>query len=578
MTSFKFLSKKIRIPWAIALLLSAAAFGISLRLFYVWQIGLHPVLNLSLPDTDPFMFDLMAKNINSSEPLAIQSPINPITVYFIGLVYRLFGTSPLSLYLTFFILSMISTAFLMLAGRALFGWRAGLLAGTFFVYYRMNFFYDALLDGTALSQFLLIMTLSLGILYVKKHNAFLYTGFLGFALLLCLSRVFYWFLIIPLILLCAVRFQQYKKPSLLLFNALFAVLAAISFFQFHSADRYSHKFGVHFYIGNHAGASGLMESIPGIPSTSEGFAKDTILAACAETGRRDHLNWYWIKKTIGSYRQTSASWPGLLLKKLSYLTNAYEPHNISSVYFYEKYSRLKYFPRLNFGALVSLAAAGVFMILLKRHRGGKLLLVPFVFLLMTTLSIFIASRYRMPLVPFLCLFAGFGLEQAAFLLRQKNYKAFSFLLVIIAAVWLWSGRPAGLFQKENDIQAWETESFKAWDYAATVKALREQFKNWNSLDSKQRLFLTAEFEKYRMTAEFDKAYTDLLPSVENDPASRGLLLALRARFEEKNFNLHEALRIWKKLESDPFWGAPAQKKIQDIEIITHVLNGKVKDH
>ncbi len=571
------LIQKRPVSWMTCLLLSVALFGALLRFAYVWQIGRHPILNLYLPGTDPFIYDLAAKNLNSAHPLNIQTPVNLITIHFIRFIYLVFGTQPAALYTVFFALSMIGAAFLTAAGSALFGWHAGLSAGTLLIYYRMNFFYDALLDGTALSQFLLVMTLSLGVLYIKKQKDFLYAGFLIFALLVCLSRVFYWFLIIPLVLLCLVRFQHYKKPALVLCNILFMALAVIGFGRLHSADPYSHKFGVHFYIGNHAGASGLMEDIPGIPATSEGFAKDTVLAAYAETGRRDHLNWYWIKKTIDSYHQTRASWPALFFKKFSYLTNTYEPHNISSVYFYEKYSRLKYFPRLTFGALLSLAAAGIFMALRKQHPGGKLLLVPFVFLLMASLSIFIASRYRMPLIPFLCLFAGFGAEQALAALTQKRYRISALACVIMAAALLWANRPISIFQKESDISVWETESFKAWDYAATVKALQEQFKIWNSLDSKQKLFLTAEFEKYRMPFEFEEAYRSLLP-VTNDAPSRGLLLALRARFEEKNFNLHEALKLWRELEPDPLWRLTAQKKIQDIEIIAPVLSGESKDH
>ncbi len=569
---------KKRVPSATGLLLALALLGILLRLAYVWEVGHHPLLNLALPGTDQFIYDLMAQNLNAAHPLSIQTPVNLITVHFVRFVYHVFGTNPFSLYMAFFALSMISVIFLSVAGGLLFGWHSGLLAGILLIYYRMNFFYDAIIDGTALSQCLLIMTLSLYVMYVKKQKTFLYGLFLIFSLLLCLSRIFYWFLIIPTIVGCIIHLKQWQKPALKAANIVFVILAALCFYQFHSADGYSHKFGVHFYIGNRAGSIGLMDSIPGIPSTSEGLAKDTILQAYAETGSRDHLNRYWIKKTFESYRQTQDSWPDLILKKLSYLTNNYETHNISSVYYYEKHSHLKYYPRLNFAVLLSLAAGGIALVFFRHHRGGKLLLLAVLFLLVMILSIFICSRYRMPLVPLLCLYAGFGIDQLLTVFKEKKYKTSAAVILIALITLLWANHPIQILQKETDIQTWEMESQKAWFHSADTAALRQQYKSWDNLTDHQKILLTMQLEKSMMPSEFNEAYQAIFPSVPAGTTSRNLLLSLRARFEEENFNFQEALKIWEQLAQDPLWSARAQEKIKEIKIAGPLLDKNFRNH
>ncbi len=560
------------IPLSAAILSAAAAFGILLRFLYARHIALDPALNLSLPGTDPFLFDMLAKNLASADPLPIQSPLNPVTAHFIGIIYRLFGAHPPPLYLTFATLGVISAFALAAAGSLLFGWQAGTLAGILLIYYHMNFFYDTVIDGTALSQFLLIMSLFFFVLYAKKKRTASYALFLVFSLALCLSRPFYWFLTAPSIIFCLGHFRQWKKTSLIIVNCFFMLLTALGVQRMHSADGYAHKFGIHFYIGNRAGASGLMEGIPGIASTSEGFARDAILKAHEESGATGKLNFYWIKKTLQSYRGQPLSWAFLTLKKLSYLVNNYEPHNISSVYFYEKHSPLKRLPRLDFSVLFSLASGGIAMALAQKHKNGRILLFPTVFLTVMALSVFICSRYRMPLIPFLCLYAGFAAERVVFFLKNNRHASLTALLLIMLSAALLSRRPVEAFQKKDDILFWETESLKAWDYHAAANGLREQFLSWDRLEPGQRILLTQKLEQHMMPFEFTKSYALALPLAQNDAAARELLLASRARFEERCFNFQRAFEIWRELERSPAWEDQAQEKTRELAIIGPLLD------
>ncbi|HRZ39566.1 MAG TPA: glycosyltransferase family 39 protein [Candidatus Omnitrophota bacterium] len=560
------------IPLSAAILSAAAAFGILLRFLYARHIALDPALNLSLPGTDPFLFDMLAKNLASADPLPIQSPLNPVTAHFIGIIYRLFGAHPLPLYLIFAALGAISAFALAVTGSLLFGWPSGALAGVALLYYRMNFFYDAVIDGTALSQFLMIMSLFFFILYAKRERTASYALFLIFSLALCLSRSFYWLLIIPAIIVCLARFKQWKKTSLITINCCFALLAALGFQQMRSADGYAHKFGVHFYIGNRAGASGLMEEIPGIASTSEGFARDAILKAHEESGATGKLNFYWIRKTFQSYRGQPLAWAFLTLKKLSYLVNNYEPHNISSVYFYEKHSPLKRLPRLDFSVLFSLAAGGITMAFAQKHKSGRILLIPTVFLTIMALSVFICSRYRMPLIPFLCLYAGFAAERVAFFLKSNRRAALAALILIMISAALLSRHPVEALQKKDDISFWEMESLKAWEYRAAANGLREQFLSWDRLEPGQRILLTQKLEQHMMPFEFTKSYALALPLAQNDAAARDLLLSSRARFEERCFNFQRAFEIWRELERSPALAAQALEKTKELTIIGPLLD------
>lgn len=563
---------KQKISGVMLVMIAVFLTGCVLRFVYVWEVGHHPFLNLALPKTDLFTHDLMAKNAIHPKPFEMSASVYPITINYIALIYRLFGTGSFPVYLINFLLSMAGAGLLVLTGKNIFNWCSGILAGLGMIFYRMNFFYDGLKDGTALSQFLLIATLFCFVMFIRKGEKRFYIWFLVFALLSCSIRIFYWLMIIPAIIFCFIRFRQWRQPFLIALNIFFVVVALWSFFYFRGADGFRHKFAVHFYIGNHAKSIGLLQDIPGIPSSAEGFAKGTILKAYAESGSADHIDRYWIKKTFESYRHGYGEWLSLIGKKLSYLTNNFEPHNLSSIYYYEKYTRLKYFPRFNFAVIFSLAMAGIFLVFVKRHKAGMALFLPVVFLMAMILSIFICSRYRMPLIPFFCLYAGFGVDQLLCFVHQKKYFWMAGIVLVLIAAVIWAKLPIRFFSAERDIVFWEKDSERARQYYGVVDRLRREYKEWATMDYTKKIFLTIQMEMFSMPHEFLEAFDKIFPLTGNDSESRNALLRQRAQFEESHFNFYKALVIWQQLENDPVSQPLARQKIQELKIIGPLLD------
>jgi len=572
MNFLKVLLAKYRLSRLQAFLAVLIFLGMVLRFVYIWDVGHQAYLNLPLPKSDLFTHDLLARNLLAPQPLEIKTPAYPLTVGYLGMIYRLFGVADFPFYAANFLLSMISVVMLAAIGRNIFGLTSGLLAGLALVFYRMDFFYDGLKDGTALSQFLLIAAVFAFVRLQQKRNLLSYCAFLLFALLSCLIRVFYWFMAVPAIVYCLIKFRQWRRPVFVIVNILFALAAVWSFANFRSADGFQHKFGVHFYIGNRAGALGLLEKVPGISLNADGFARETILQAYAETGRAKQLNRYWIQKTFDSYRQSGHSWFEVVARKMVYLTNNFEPHNLSSIYFYEKYTGLKYFPRLDFAVIFALALAGMVMVLLRRHRAGAALFLPTAFLAVMILSVFICSRYRMPLVPFLCLYAGFGLRELIAVIRGKEFLRSGMLIMVVLTGLLWANQPVRFFNQERDIRFWEDEARRAERYYTQAADLRRQYENWENLSYSKKIALTIALEKQSMPQEFVAAYAKVLPLTEGSRVARNMLLRQRAQLEESSFNFKKALAIWEELAADSYWRPEARRKIAEIKIIGPLLD------
>lgn len=572
----KFFSKQKPFRW---MWIFSAVFlaGIISRFVYVLEIGLHPFLNNPLPKTDLFVYDILAKNFIHPNPIEMGSTIYLTTVGYIALIYRLFGEGHLPVYIMNFFLSMISVCFLIAIGRNIFGRVAGIATGLVFLFYRMNFFYDGLKCGTALSQFLLIASLFSFVMLVKHKKIYFYMLFLLFGLLSCLMRIFYWFIFIPLTIYCIVRFKQWRRPWLIVVNCLFIILSIWLFQCTQVSDGYGQRFGVHFYIGNHAEANGLLQSIPGIPSTGEGFAKDSILKAYEESGSKDDLEGYWIRKAVGSYQNQYGEWLRVLMKKFSYLTNNFEVHNHSSVYYYEKYTNLKYFPRMNFSFLFSLSLVGMFLVFFSKHKDGRILFVLMGLLLAMVLSIFITARYRMPLIPFLCLYAGFAVQEFFVFIKGKNYWKVGWCILLIVVGMLWSSHSISSSSKDRDIAFWEMEKRRAHNYYYNVERLRQKYQEWDHLNYYQKVLLTRDLQDWDMPHEFVEAYDMVFPLAKGDRRNRNILLMHRAKFEESNFKFQKAMRIWRILAQDDDWESMAKEKIKEIEIIGPFLDKSFKE-
>ena len=556
--------------WIIAVLFLIAVIS---RLIFVFDVASQPLLSQSLPKTDPFNYDLHARNLLRGEPLNLRMPGYPLLIGYFANVYRILGTEPVRFYLFQLLVSLASTFFLILTGRMIFGWGPGLLAGLIYIFYKMNFVYDVLKVETNLSQFLIIGTLYFFVAHLKQPTFKNWLGGAIFGVLLCLSRVFFWFIMLPAWISIFIRYRYWRDWRHLLLYTLLCLAAGSLFFAMHSSDRYSHKFGVHFFLGSSARSLGLMQRMADIRPTSEGFAKDSILVAARETGSTDNLNAYWIKRTFDSWSEMPGRTLKMWARKINYLVNHYEPHNNTSVYYYEKNTLLGRLSRIDFSLIVTMAAVGIFAAFWRRHEGLYLLL-PLGFLTVMVMLVFICSRYRMPLIPFMSLYAGFGAMSLWEAARQTKFYWLGSLMLVGILFLGWSRVHLHPFDKERDIRHWERKDKSRLARQKFVENALTDLRRWEQFNLAQKVNLVIRLERLGLKFEFDRVYAETLRLAEatGDHRMVARLLERRAAFYESNFDFRSALEIWQRLAEFPPFRERATEKVKEINMIGPLLD------
>ncbi len=547
--------------------------GLIFRFAFVWEVGHHASLNIYLAQTDMYNYDLMARDLLRSNPLGLRMIGYPLFIRYLKLFYEFIGTSPLAFYIHNFILSLVSTFLLYRIGSMHWGWLAGMLGALMFIFYKMNYLYDALRFHTVFSQLLHITTLYFFFSFRKNNSIISYAGFMASGIVLSLIRIFFGFIFVLGIGHLFFTGQQWRSKACCCIIAVSCILGVVGFNRLHSTDTYSHKFGVHFYIGNHADTMGLFTPIKGVRTHAQGLAQDTILEACEETGTAENINTYWINKTFDSYKDSPRKVFEVLGRKINLFTNNYEPHNNASIYFYEKKTALTYYPRLDYAVIFAFAILGM-ITTLKKKQEARFLILPTILIVVMIFSVFFCSRYRLPVIPFLCLFAGCGIDQIVQFVKGKDYRGLIVGGIIVGLLLFWSYHTIPILNKGQDVHFWEArDASRIHTNQQRQEALR-QYRNWTNLDSREKITLAGQLGEVGLIHEFFDVFDEAgkLAANMNDRQSLVYLLSVKASLHEEAFQLKEALKMWQDLKAYKSIEKIASQKIRALEIAGAVLD------
>jgi cytochrome c-type biogenesis protein CcmH/NrfG len=160
--------------------------------------------------------------------------------------------------------------------------------------------------------------------------------------------------------------------------------------------------GLNFYIGNSPAHTGL-------PSFRLGAGWDGLNAAARRAGATDPLaedRWY-VRKTLGEIEQHPLGYLRLLANKALWLIQAAEVRDTHSFYFFAEQSPvLRVLPRM--ALLIPFAAIGV-VECLRRRQLPPTLVAYFVGAALGVVLFVMGTRYRIPTVPALAIWAGVGI-------------------------------------------------------------------------------------------------------------------------------------------------------------------------
>ncbi len=389
-------------------LVGIVALAAGLRALHLVELSRTPLF--AQPMIDGQAYHDMARTIIAGTAPARPFYQDPLYPYLLAAIFTLFGQSFLAVYLVQLLFALIFVVLAFDTARILFDWRAGLLAALAAALYRPFIFHEGVIDKTALSVFLVgvsLWTLVRGL----KSKAWAWPVATGIALgLAALTRANLLLCILPPAIAFAARRRFF---GLLLFSAgLALVIAPVSIRNSVLARELTlttTQAGQNLYIGN-AGhnRTGQYEAPPWVrpnPLFEETDFRQHAEAAAGRALTPAGVSRYYVRATWQSVTATPARWAGLMLRKVILFLNNFEVPDNYDIEFYSRQSAVLRLPLLGFGVVLGLGLAG--MLLFGRRGAGHLALGGFFGLYaLSTVLFFVLDRYRLPVVAALLPFAA----------------------------------------------------------------------------------------------------------------------------------------------------------------------------
>jgi tetratricopeptide (TPR) repeat protein len=449
-----------------ALAIFAVAFAI--RIIHLWQIRSAPFFALLMGDSRSY--DEWARRIASGEwfgrEVFYQAPLYP---YFLAVLYKTIGRDLLAVRIAQSAIGAASCVLLFLAGRRLFSYRVGVVAGCGLAFWAPAIFFDALIQKSVLDVFLVSLLLwllpeaataagqpgptagsagvkrwlaigaTLGVLALTRENA------LVFIIVIAIGA-----LVVPGGIRNAASLACGVAMVLLPVALRNASVPNGGFFVTTS------QFGPNFYIGNHHGADGTYAPLRfgrGAPEYERQDATELAERAIGRPLSAGDVSTYWTDQAVTFITSEPGAWLSLTARKFRLLWNATEMVDTEAQESHAEYSwPLRTLgPVMHFGLLVPLAVLGV-IINWRRGAAVRMLVALTVAYAASVLLFYVFARYRYPLVPLLILFAAAALVELA--TGRTRPRAATLAVVVVVVVFCnWPVVPPGwmLAVSENNI-------------------------------------------------------------------------------------------------------------------------------
>jgi tetratricopeptide (TPR) repeat protein len=413
----------------VVLLIGIVIIAIAIRIAYIIQAESIPIFKALAMDSEYFIAigqEIARGNFAPDDAVYL----NPFYPFFLGIIFFLFGNDTMYALVAQGIIDIINCVLIYFIAAMAFDRKAGLIAALLYAFYGLAIFYTGILLGPTLIMFFSLLMVLFFFLAEKigKRFFFVIPGFIfGLLVLTRPNVILFLVFLMPwfLILKHKEAFQRSARAVLFFCLGLFLVMAASSMRNYvimKTFSPFSIQGGLNFYIGNNPDATGRFMSAPGVSEAPVEQVKSAIRVAEKELGRPlkpVEASTYWLVKALRFLGSHPVNGFFLYLKKFLLFWSSEElPLNISYAHSKQLLPFFN-FPFISFGLL---APFGLMGMLFMRGRGANTYLLLFYVLayMMSIVIFFVSDRYRLPVVPFLCLFAGAGCMQLYQLSKERN--------------------------------------------------------------------------------------------------------------------------------------------------------------
>lgn len=403
--------------------------------------------------TDPIIFykyPYFAEQISKGLDIGERTiDLSPLYLYINILFYKIFGSNWEALAVFQIMVGSLSCLFIYAIGEKLFTRNIGLIAAVILILYGNLTLIELTLEPEAFVVFFNSLAV-LVLIAAKNENAseyqfwkwFLAGAVLGLAVITKANAV----LILPGAIIWIWRggSKGDKKlvATLSLVLGVFLLISPVTlrnYFKFHDCILVTADGGKVFFHGNGPGATGMERAdLANQGFIEEGQTEPDYAHVLFRNAARDlsgsplklsACSNFWVDRTMDHIRANSMSSLFLELKKFCFFWSNYEVHDLDSTY--KNYETIRHWPLIPFGIIAALGIVGMGLSLRKFRQVFLIYWMVFVYL-SSVLIFFAASRYRLPAVPFLSIFAACALTYLFTLIKDSNWK----LLLVFGAVFL----------------------------------------------------------------------------------------------------------------------------------------------
>lgn len=348
--------------------------------------------------TDSIHFFIGGQNFASGDILA-SSPSNrfsPLYSYFLGFLFKLFGSQLNVVWLVQFSLGVLTVLLVYLTSRDLFGLRSAVLASILYNFYGPAIMYEGVVLRASLLTFLGILSLYLILKVLKKPQPFLiFASGLSISLFIqCRPNVALIFAVLPVAYVFPLnRDKLYLVVKIILVAVLFFFPLLIRSWVVHG------KFVFFDYSGPVALLIGNSPEYSGWGSTIDYEHPNGLEMEYGEM----------LSILLDRITEQPLQMLGLYIRKLYYFFSVMEPFSNYDFFWFAKFSPFLNNPLSNLTIISSLVLTGAFF-KIGREEKAKPLWAFIIGGLLAILIFSIISRFRVPIVPILAIYAGYTLN------------------------------------------------------------------------------------------------------------------------------------------------------------------------
>ena len=441
--------------------------GFLLRAFYLNEVTHNP--DFSSPILDASFHDYWAKGLATgkwvvpqfyNDPLIQSIPYqkSPGYPYFLAFIYWLFGSNYLAVRIVQMGIGLVNCILAFFLGRKLFGSTVGLVLSAFMSFYWIFIYFESELYPPVLLVFLSLLLIYVLFLWTEKTGALRCAlgGFvLGLFALVRSNILLFWPVAVAWLAWILYRRSDLNKLLLNLSAFIIGTALAISpvtvrnYVVANEFALISTNGGLNLYIGNNELSDGIKPTIPHLKEMIGADSWTPFDYAVIVNGLKRKLgkdlkyseaSSYWAKEAF--HYVVTHPWKSLIItfRKAALFWSPKEVANPTEIYFARMNSKiLNYLPG-NFSVVLALSIAGFIMVFLNimKHDSQvdtdltqykiqyevSILIILFICIYFVSfLPFLVSARFRVPLIPFLFLFASYGLYQMVKFAGSRDFRS-----------------------------------------------------------------------------------------------------------------------------------------------------------